>query len=135
MKIDLRKPDLRTVEVGTVVITTDGFEFELVSRVDKKESWKDLTSGITWHDKEDGSYTFDQALEKFGDRLPTKKEFETADKHGFRDVLPNMNHWFWSASVYAFNPGLAWAFNGALGTVNPSSRFSVRCALCRPLSV
>ena len=54
--IDLRSPDLRKAVVGTTVITSKGFKFKLVSRKKDKESWKDLTSNLTWHDVEDKNY-------------------------------------------------------------------------------
>lgn len=60
--IDLRKSNLRVAEVGTVVITSAGFRFKLVSRDPSgKESWIDEASELTWHDKEDSTYTWDQA--------------------------------------------------------------------------
>ena len=102
--IDLRVPkhDLRKVKTGTLVITSKGFKFKLVKRTkDGKESWKDLTSGIIWYDKEDSNYTYEEAITKFGESLPTKEDFETAETHGFREILPNMGYWYWSASLFS----------------------------------
>jgi hypothetical protein len=132
MKIDLRKPNLRELEVGTVVISTKGFEFELVLKENEKESWKDLTSGITWHDIEDKRYTHHEAVKEFEGRLPTKEEFEFAESHGFRDVLPNfLNKLFWSASVHPDNSYFAFYFNGYNGDVynvfRDNYNVSVRC--------
>ena len=100
--IDLRLPqyNLREVKTGTLVITSQGFKFKLVKRTkDGKESWKDLTSGIIWHNKEDSYYTYEEAITKFGESLPTKEDFETAETHGFREILPNMDYWYWSTSL------------------------------------
>lgn len=134
MKIDLRKPDLRIVSVGTIVITSKGFEFELIDRdTDDKETWKDLTSGLKWFDKEDKNYTHDQAMELFKSpekRLPTIEEFEEAEEHGFREVLPNIDYWFWSASLNPNDSEVARDFNGVNGSTYYYSRslFSaVRC--------
>src|ERR1035437_8937640 len=101
MKIDLRTPDIRTCEVGTIVISKTGHEFELLERTNGKDVWKDLTSGLVWFDMEKEKYTHNEAVEKFKDRLPTIEEFAEAEKHGFRDILPNIeDRWFWSASLY-----------------------------------
>ena len=113
--IDLRVPkhDFRKVKTGTIAITSKGFKFKLVKRTkDGKESWKDLTSGIIWHNKEDSYYTHDEAVTKFGDKLPTKEEFEVAESHGFREILPNMDYWYWSASLFSGNRRFAWIFDG-----------------------
>src|ERR1022692_2425868 len=98
MKIDLRKPDLKTIEIGTVVITTKGFEFSRVA-----DGWKDMTSGLKWFYPEPGKLNHHKAMEKYNSpfkRLPTKEEFEDAEKHGFREVLGIDSGWFWSSSVY-----------------------------------
>ena len=116
--IDLRVPkhDLRKVKTGTLVITSKGFKFKLVKRTkDGKESWKDLTSGIIWYDKEDSNYTYEEAITKFGESLPTKEDFETAETHGFREILPNMDYWYWSASLYSYDRNSSWIFNGISG--------------------
>ncbi len=92
MKLDLRKPNLREVPVGTIVITSIGHEFELLIRENGKESWRDLTSGLVWHDREDTEMTHYEAMNKFPQtadkRLPTIEEFEEAEKHGVREILP-----------------------------------------------
>jgi hypothetical protein len=113
--VDLNEPDLRRVPKGTIVITTKGFKFKLLKR-DKngKEAWKDLTSGVTWFDKEDGCFTHYEAVEKFGDSLPTKEEFQLGFDHGIEEVLPNSNECYWSASVISVVRQYAWcASSGA----------------------
>lgn len=132
MKIDLRKPNLRELEVGTVVISTKGFEFELVLKENGKESWKDLTSGVTWHDIEDKRYDHIEAVKEFKDKLPTKEEFEIAESHGFRSVLPNfLNRRFWSSSVHPDVSNNAFVFYGKYGDIYYDFRDnfydSVRC--------
>ena len=131
--IDLRTSDLRKVPVGTTVITSKGFKFKLVSRKKGKESWKDLTSKLTWHDAEDEKYRHYQAQEKFGNGFPTKEEFEVAESHGFREVVPNMaNKWFWSSSVDPYSTYYAFGFGGDDGDIYYDFRFfnySVRCVL------
>lgn len=122
MKIDLRKPNLRDVPVGIIVITSKGFEFELIERTQGKEKWKDLTSGITWYDVEEGKYTHYQAVEKFGENLPTKEESQTAEEHGFREVLPNMGRWFWCSSIYPNYTDYAFVFNGYNGVIFDDDR-------------
>lgn len=52
-----------------------------------------LPSGTLWKDKneEGGFYTYEQAINKFGDRLPTKEQFEE---------LKNKCRWSWNGSGY-----------------------------------
>lgn len=118
MKIDLRMPDLRKVPVGTVVITSKGFEFELMFREAGKELWKDCTARIFWHDVQDEKFSYKQAVDKFGDSLPSKEEFEIAEEHGFREVVPNMNRWFWSSSASPYSTGSAYGFDGDDGGID-----------------
>lgn len=130
--IDLRQPkhDFRTVAVGTIVITSAGFKFKLMARKKGKESWKDISTKLTWHDREDEIYTHYKAVEKFGGSLPTIQEFQEAEKHGFREVLPNMNYCFWSASVVSTNRNSAWYFysyNGIVYSSNHYTSYPVRC--------
>lgn len=131
--IDLTLPNLREVAVGSVVRTSKGTLFELISRDERgKEIWLDKTSGIIWGDAEDDKYNHHDAVEKFGDKLPTKEEFEIAEEHGFREVLPNIRgNWFWSGSVNPVNASYAYFFNGGYGVVGGGDRSvnsgSVRC--------
>lgn len=131
--IDLRPPkhNLRTVPIGTTVITSKGFKFKLISRKKSKESWKDVSSKVIWHDMEVGSYNYYRAVEKFGNFLPTIEEFIEAEKHGFREVLPNMAHCFWSSSPSPYNSVYAQFFSGYFGVsyygYNRYYYVSVRC--------
>lgn len=128
MIYDLRRPTYLT---GDIVITLKGFKFELVESSSAGESWKDLQTGLIWLPQEDGRYDFHQAIEKFGDRLPTINEFELAELHGFREIVPFKNEWYWSSSVHPNFTDLAFIFNGGNGYVSYGSRnynvFSVRC--------
>jgi hypothetical protein len=131
LETNLRILVLRNVCIGHIVTTSKGFSFQLVSRKDKKESWLDLTSKLTWHDREDLTYTHYKAVEKFGDNLPTIEEFKLAELHGFREILPNMQYWFWSASLYPYSSDFAQDFVGFNGFSYYGYRgydyFSVRC--------
>src|ERR1039458_9749869 len=113
MKIDLRKPDLKSAEIGTVVITEKGFEFE---RVEK--GWEDSETKLTWFYPELGGLNHYEAMEKYNShskRIPTKEEFEDAEKHGFREVLGINSGWFWSSSVYPNYTYYAYDFSGYYG--------------------
>lgn len=130
--IDLRPKvvDLRKVKVGTIVITSKGFKFKLVSRKKGKESWLDCTSKLIWHDLEDKTYNHYEAVEKFCNHLPTIEEFLKAEEHGFREVCPNMKgYWFWSASLVSYDTEFARAFCGSSGDGFTGRSFygSTRC--------
>jgi hypothetical protein len=130
LETNLRILVLRNVSVGHIVTTSKGFSFQLVSRKDKKESWLDLTSKLIWHDREDRTYNYYEAMEKFDNQLPTIEEYKTAELHGFCEILPNMNHWFWSASLYPNGSDFAQVFSGYNGGSDYHSRDlygSVRC--------
>ena len=92
---------------------------------------KDLTSGLTWNLKDEaGKYTYDEAVAKFGNKLPTIEEWDTAEKHSVREVLGLNDATYWSASVIATNRAGAWLFYGENGNVNydyRNSNYSVRC--------
>lgn len=121
--IDLRKPDLRLIEVGTVVITSKGFEWELIERKAGKEAWLDRTSKLVWEDLEDDkTMTHYEAMEKYGDKLPSKEIFEQGEEHGMREVLPNMDHAFFSSSVVPGLSGYAYDFDGRNGLIVYGSR-------------
>ena len=69
-------------------------ELERIARL-KAQGWVDLglPSGTLWKDKneEDGFYTYDQAISRFGDKLPTKEQFEE---------LKSQCRWTWTGSGY-----------------------------------
>lgn len=127
--IDLRTPDLRdpkTCPVGTIVISTKGFNFKLVERtVDGKESWLDETSDLIWHDVEEGKYNHYQAQEKFGKSLPTKEKLKEAKSCGLFEsgILPNTaGHWFWTASVSPDSVSFAYVLDGNDGDIYGGNR-------------
>ena len=64
-------------------------------------------------------------------RLPSKEEYEEAEKNGIRKALPNMNYWFWSSSVHRSYSDVAWLFSGGSGVTYVDYRgnydVSVRC--------
>ena len=132
--IDLRKPNLRECEPGTYIITSKGHSWQLLSRDFFGETWKDVSSGLTWLPKEPGSHSHYDAmkLEIETKRLPTKKEFEQAEEHGIREVLDDINHWFWSSSVHPDVSNLAYNFYGRSGYIYYVNRsydynVAVRC--------
>lgn len=79
-----------------------------------------LPSGTLWKDKneEGGFYTYEQALNKFGDKLPTKEQFEE---------LKSKCQWSWTGSGYKVTgpngnsislPAAGWRFvQGDIGYV------------------
>lgn len=121
------------------------------------EVWKDSQSGLLWGDRLDNTYTHYNAIglgangkvvtetacnsqggktasagigeKKFG--LPTIEEYSQAEKNGVREVLPNKNYLFWSASINPKYTDYARVFNGNSGDLNDDyfrdSLFSVRC--------
>jgi hypothetical protein len=123
------------------------------------EVWKDAKSGLLWGDAQDKRYTHYNAIAldskgkvvsetacksdegkaanaQIGEKafgLPSKAEFEAAEKNGVREVVPNMrDRWFWSASVHPGSSGYAFVFYGNDGYVGHGyrdyvSHFSVRC--------
>lgn len=70
---------------GIVLLVTDGEDY-LTGYVDLG-----LPSGTLWKDKNEagGFYTYDQAISKFGDKLPTKEQFEE---------LKDSCQWTWNGS-------------------------------------
>lgn len=107
MTIDLSFKD---VEVGTKVKTREGFVW-----IKMTNGWKDKRTGLIWTDEEKGTYTHYEAVEKFGSSLPTKQDFETAEKHGIRAIIDMKGKWFWSASVHPDYDNFAYDFNGHSG--------------------
>ncbi len=94
---------------GKVLLVTDGKDFatlqaeeqerikaeqERIARL-KAQGFVDLglSSGTLWKDKneEGGLYTYDQAISKFGDKLPTKEQLEE---------LENSCQWTWTGNGY-----------------------------------
>jgi hypothetical protein len=118
--------------------------FILVTRTkDFKEVHKEIKTGLLWGDRLPLSMTHYNAekackadlgevggISEMTWRLPSKEEYEEAEKNGIRKALPNMNYWFWSSSVRRNDSDVAWQFLGDFGyTYNlyRSSEDSVRC--------
>lgn len=97
--------------------TSTGFVFELISKDEKGERWKDLETGLTWGPIHGDPINHYEATEKFGAALPTKEEFETAENHGIREVLDMKNKWFWSSSVFPNYAAYAYYFYGSNGGI------------------
>jgi hypothetical protein len=101
--------------------------YALVARtVEEKEVWKDLITGLVWSDRLPSimnHYNAEKAcnaglaevagISGVTWRLPSKEEYEEAEKNGIRRALPNMNYWFWSSSVLRYNSDGAWLFYGS----------------------
>lgn len=87
-----------------IKITSNGFRWQ----VNSNNSCIDLITGITWLPKEPGIFTYDQAVAKFGNRLPTREQFEMAIEHNITEVFNDFKHaWFWTrtshSSSFAYN--------------------------------
>ncbi len=100
--INVSKNDSYEDRRGTIVLeTNDGEKVSVsVSQFGKKGElngleWVDLglPSGTKWKDKNeaDGLYTYDEALRRFGDKLPTKNQFKE---------LKDYCIWTWVGSGY-----------------------------------
>lgn len=83
---------------GIVLLVSDGKDYATLQaeeRERKKAEWIDLglPSGTLWKDKneEGGFYTYEQAVSKFGSKLPTKEQLEE---------LKNSCTWSWTGSGY-----------------------------------
>jgi hypothetical protein len=124
-------------------LTSEKEGFVLVTRTKEfKEVHKETKTGLLWGDRLPSTMTHYNAekacnaslaeVAKISDvawRLPSKEEYEEAEKNGIRKALPNMNYWFWSSSVLR-NSDFAWQFFGFYGNSDYNLRnmsFSVRC--------
>ena len=125
MTLEQTKHNLKA-RMGYEITTSKGFTWTAVPT-----GWLDTTSKLVWrYEDEPGEYTFDDAVSRFGESLPTKEEYEEAEKHGIREVL-NLSGWrYWSASVYSLTRSFAWYFYSNYGYVynlNRNTPNSVRC--------
>jgi hypothetical protein len=117
---------------GLQVKTRKGFLWTLENK-DGGLFWRDETSKLIWFPEETGKYNHHDAmkLENEKKRLPTKEEFEEAEKHGIREILDMNGKWFWSASVHPAYSGNAYDFYGVNGGIYNFNRYnyygSVRC--------
>lgn len=86
---------------GIVLLVSDGKDFQTIKAEEarraklKAQGLVDLglPSGTLWKDKneEGGFYTYDQAVSRFGDKLPTKEQFEE---------LQSQCRWTWTGNGY-----------------------------------
>lgn len=121
-------------EISTKEFTnySDKTESDIKAKDVIVSTWTD-SSGLTWYPALQGTYTFEQANKKaasLGLRLPTKEEFQLAEKEGIRTRFNDFKgRWFWSSSESASD--FAWFFDGYYGKVGSDSRGyddgSVRC--------
>ncbi len=133
----------RMMDCSTMSDSKKG-NFVLVTKTkDSKEIYKDMKSGLIWGDRLPNKMDHFEAEKACNDqlaevggikaswRLPTKEEFEEAEKNGVISSLPNMkNRWFWSSSVHSNYSNDAWLFNGNNGSTvggYRSNNYSVRC--------
>ena len=84
--------------------------------------FKDNKTGLIWGPIQYGKYTHYEAEAKFGHALPTKEEFEEAEKNGIRQVFDMKKRYFWSASVHPKDEDFAFDFSGNNGYVYYDSR-------------
>ena len=123
--------DLRKARVGTKIETKKGFSFSLFFRSqDGHEIWKDETSGILWSDRiskrirrlgAEKLCSEKIAGENFVEKehlneLPGLDDFLLAEKHGMREVLPNIqDSYYWIRSSVPDAPNIGHVFSGNLG--------------------
>lgn len=107
--------------------------FVLVARtIDAYEIWKDMKSGFLWSDVLSGKIPMPRALSSCHNqldevakisgvnwKLPSIEQFNSAEEHGFRSVLPNMDNWFWSSSKEDGLRDGMYVFNGHKGESRP----------------
>ena len=92
----------------------------------------DKRTGIKWYKATDEKkYTYKEAMEKYGNSLPTKEEYEEAEKHGIRFVLEDFeDRGYWSSSVYSNSRYYSWFFYGTYGVVYYLLRYNFYWARC-----
>lgn len=118
---------LTTTECSESKQSTSKNTWTLIARTTAgTELWKDEDSGLIWGARLDQLYRFwstvevnavgaineelickeKVSLEKRGNltnlkwRMPTHKDFENAEDHGIRQILPSIRgHWYWSSTV------------------------------------
>lgn len=82
----------------------------------------DTKTGLIWDIEFKTGLNHDEALDYAkaqGKRLPTKEEFEEAEKNGIRDV-PELcwdGYFFWSSTLH-HDPSYAYVFNGYVGYID-----------------
>lgn len=90
-----------------------------------------VNTNLEWLARDDfNTYTYDDALAKYGNKLPTREEFELAEKYQICEVLKDWgNNGFWSSSVVS-SIGFAWYFYADIGFVGSGNRFATIGARC-----
>lgn len=126
LAILIEKLKSKDINTTNIIKTNSGFEWLKVNG-----GFKDLTSGLVWKDNdEEGLYSFNEAIEKFMNKLPTKDEYEIALTHDLLEVVIFSRTWYWSASVNAGDRNYAWVFNGAFGNLFNHNRFNINSVRC-----
>jgi len=115
--------------------TTTGNKFQRYQNTSTmKKGWKDLSSdGKIWYDDIDyfGVFKSAQAFcaNRIGQRLPTSKEVEIADKRGLREAMfnisglwqrggPGQGDWIWTSSAHQVDDArgiTGWQFSRSIG--------------------
>jgi hypothetical protein len=132
------KPLVHPMEDTSIIVENKNVKNELhISKSGytwkkEPEGYRDMTTNILWYYHTDlTEYTYDEAVAKYGDRLPTKEEFEEAENHGIREVMTDFKgKFFWSASLVSSNRNFACYFFSDLGDVYVNVRNfagGVRC--------
>jgi len=96
---------------------------------------------MTWYDETKSrvhQYKAEIICENRETRLPTRDDLYLAEKHGIREIIPDMkNKLSWSSSVDPDRSGYAYGFYGFSGRINYGYRDkrgddnSVRCVASR----
>jgi hypothetical protein len=132
-------------------------QFFLVTRsINGIEVYRDVASGLIWSDRMAKNYRFHSpalsicsnlnsrpnhsgvipflGIPDLTWRLPSADDFLQAEKNNIRQELPDMNHYFWTSTIYPTNPYYAYVFSssGELTTYQRELRdniyqLSVRC--------
>jgi hypothetical protein len=112
MIIDL---SFKKLAVGCRIKTKKGFFWKKIA----KDMWLDESSRLVWMPEKNKKLNHNDAqkLQNKTKRLPTKEEFEKAEKHGIREILNMRNKYYWSGSVYSYHSCYAYNFSGSDGTV------------------
>ena len=127
-----RIEDCKRIE-GSSRATSKGIEFKLVASTGPDEQvWKDVATGVVWHEALPGTFTWQEAKEacaRQGLELPAIEQFLRAESDGFSEVGPNLaGFWFWSRSSNFFlSSSYSGPPHGYVVNLYPKDRVSVRC--------
>lgn len=130
-KNSCKNADRSKIEIGFHCKTSNGHDWLLAYKgPNRAEVWKDMQTGLHWSDKlsqrirrkaagdlcktripDENYYSY-----RHLSRLPTLQDFELAEKHQFREVLPNMaDHYYWIDSSVPGAKNIGHMFNGNIG--------------------